>query len=109
MNLGLDNKSVLVTGGSKGIGLSIARIFANEGARVTIVGRNEADLATAKATILADGNTATAITADLATDHERQRLFDQVGDIDILVNNAGAIKVAALQTYPCKIGAMAGT
>jgi len=92
MNLGLDNNSVLVTGGSKGIGLSIARIFANEGARVTIAGRNEADLATAEATILADGNTATAITADLATDHERQRLFDQLGDIDILVNNAGAIK-----------------
>ena len=48
MDLGLSNKVVLVTGGSKGIGLACARAFAKEGAKVAIVSRDPANLARAR-------------------------------------------------------------
>ena len=48
MELGLNNKKVLITGGSKGIGLACARAFMAEGARVAIVSRSQANLDAAK-------------------------------------------------------------
>ncbi|TIM61215.1 MAG: SDR family NAD(P)-dependent oxidoreductase, partial [Mesorhizobium sp.] len=48
MNLELDGKIVLITGGSKGIGLACARAFAREGARVVIVSRSQENLDNAK-------------------------------------------------------------
>ena len=44
MDLGIKNKRVLITGGSKGIGYEIARLFANEGCKVSIIARNKAKL-----------------------------------------------------------------
>jgi NAD(P)-dependent dehydrogenase (short-subunit alcohol dehydrogenase family) len=96
MNLGLEGKSVLVTGGSKGIGLACAKAFAAEGARVAIVSRSAANLGAAVASLRADGFEAIAIEADLTRPEAAQRMGDEarraLGPIDVLVNSAGAAK-----------------
>jgi len=92
MDLGLAEKRVVITGGSKGIGLAIAKHFVEEGATVTLVARDAAALADAKAQIDGSGKTVDVVAADLGTDAGRQMLFEMCPDPDILVNNAGAIK-----------------
>lgn len=86
----LKDKVAVVTGGSTGIGLGIARRFAQEGARVFITGRRKAELDVAAAAI---GPMATAVQADSAKLSDLDRLYDQVkaeaGRIDVLVANAG--------------------
>ena len=61
MDLELQGKNVLITGGSKGIGLACAKVFLAEGARVTIVSRSAANLAAASAVL----GTVHAVAADL--------------------------------------------
>src|SRR5918992_3281510 len=92
MDLGLKGKNVLVTGGSKGIGLACARAFIGEGARVAIVSRSRENLEAAKKTL----GEAYTIAADL-TDAEAaaamvERVEKEFGPLDILVNSAGAAK-----------------
>ena len=90
--MGLQGKQVLVTGGSKGIGLATARAFAAEGASVIISARNAEALRDAADQISSDATgSVRSCAADLSKDEERERLFAEHGDIDILVNNAGAI------------------
>ena len=92
MDLGLTGKQVLVTGGSKGIGLATATAFAHEGADVVLVARDAALVAKAAQDLASKtSQTITPYTADLSTDAERERLFAAHPDVDILVNNAGAI------------------
>jgi len=83
-------KRVVVTGGNSGIGLATARAFAAEGARVAIIGRDPATLATARAEI---GPDAIAIQADLSSVAEIERAMgevrDALGSVDILFANAG--------------------
>ena len=92
MELGLKNRAVLITGGSKGIGLACARAFLEEGARVAIVSRDPGNLEKARAQL----GKVTLIVADLtqASDAQRMALEAQaaLGPIDILVNSAGAAK-----------------
>ncbi|HEY5930944.1 MAG TPA: SDR family oxidoreductase [Burkholderiales bacterium] len=92
MDLGLKHKNVLITGGSKGIGLACARAFLEEGANVAIVSRSRANLDRAVALLPA----VKAIAADLARTEEAQRMAQEaaalVGPIDVLVNSAGAAK-----------------
>ncbi len=92
MELGLDGKNVLVTGGSKGIGLACARAFAAEGARVAICSRAQANLDRASA-VLPDG---LAVAADLTDADAAAAMVETVerelGGIDVLVNSAGAAK-----------------
>ncbi|HYJ17591.1 MAG TPA: SDR family oxidoreductase [Burkholderiales bacterium] len=92
MDLGLKHKNVLITGGSKGIGLACARAFLEEGANVAIVSRSRANLDRAVALLPA----VKAIAADLARTDEAQRMAQEaaglLGPIDVLVNSAGAAK-----------------
>lgn len=90
MNLNLENKRVLITGGSKGIGKSIAKVFYEEGAKVGICGRNRDDLELARKEI---GQDLAIFEADVTDERKRVQLIDsfimQFGSLDILVNNAG--------------------
>ena len=94
MDLMLRNKSVLITGASRGIGLAAATSFAAEGARVAINARGADDLKSAAAMIkAATGSEALVIPADLADPGALAGVVDAVvrkwGSIDILINNAG--------------------
>jgi 3-oxoacyl-[acyl-carrier protein] reductase len=92
MDLGLSGRRVLVTGGSQGIGLAVARGFLAEGAEVTIVARNAQRLARAAADLsqIAGARVRTHA-SDLAQPGAAQALADAFPDTDILVNNAGAV------------------
>ena len=97
MKLGLDGKKVLITGGSKGIGLAIAESFAAEGAKPILVSREKTNLDTAVQHIQsATGMPAQAVVADLSQSGACERLAQEVGEVDILVNNAGAIPGGSL-------------
>ena len=89
MDLKLENKSVLVTAGSKGIGLATARGFYNAGARVAICGRSRDNLDAAVAFM----PECVAIAGDLSNADDIERIVNSVTEkfdgIDILVNNAG--------------------
>ena len=90
----LTGRTALVTGGSKGLGKAMARIFALAGADVAICSRNQAELDAALPQILhgAEVHGATFV-ADLSRRSEADRLvkavIDKLGKVDILVNNAG--------------------
>jgi len=92
----LASKVAIVTGSSRGIGLAIARRFAEEGARVVVnyVAR-KAEGETAVKTVEAAGSEALAVQADVSRSDEVDRLvgstMDRFGRIDILVNNAGVM------------------
>ena len=92
MELGLNNRTVLITGGSKGIGLACARAFLDEGAKVAIVSRDRANLDNAARQLAK----VACIVADLSRADDAQRMAreaqDALGPIDILVNSAGAAK-----------------
>ena len=75
MDLGLEGKRVLITGGSKGIGQAITHAFAAEGANVVIVSRGQAALETAAGEVRRKHNAkVTAYPADLSDANARQRL-----------------------------------
>jgi 3-oxoacyl-[acyl-carrier protein] reductase len=94
MDIRLDGKKALITGGSKGLGLAMATLFAASGADVAILARRPEVLEEAKRAI---GETArgrvVAVAADVSKADEVKRAHDkvvsQLGAIDILVNNAG--------------------
>lgn len=90
MDLGLKDKVVLITGGSKGIGYTCAELFLSEGARVAICSRAQANIDKA----LSKLSGAQGYAADLISDEQALAVVDKVeaeiGPIDILVNSAGA-------------------
>jgi 3-oxoacyl-[acyl-carrier protein] reductase len=97
MDLGLEGKTALVTGGSKGIGRAVAHALAAEGARVMICARDPRPLAEAAADIERVTRTRVeTLPADLSQHPEIGRVAKEalarLGRLDILVNNAGAIK-----------------
>jgi hypothetical protein len=96
MDLGLQGRTAVVTGGSKGIGLACARRFAAEGCNVHIVARNAAALAAAKTELDRHRVVVTAHALDLREPGSAQRLAAACGDADILVNNAGDIPGGSL-------------
>jgi len=90
MKIDLTGKNALVTGSTRGIGRAIADAFAESGARVAVVGRDQQRADEAAATI---GNGARGFAADVSDTTAVAKLVDDVetsfGSIDILVNNAG--------------------
>jgi NAD(P)-dependent dehydrogenase (short-subunit alcohol dehydrogenase family) len=96
-------KTVLVTGGSRGIGLMIARGFVEAGAQVIISSR-KADACAKVAAQLSEVGSCEAIPADLSTIEGADRLaaavLDRAPRLDVLVNNAGATWGAPLEDYP---------
>ena len=95
MDLQLKGKSVLVTGGSKGIGFACARVFAAEGCKVHIASRDRQKLEQAKAQLGAD---AAVHSVDLRDGAALRQLARDCGDVDILVNNAGDIPGGTIET-----------
>lgn len=93
MDLGLKGSTVLITGGSRGIGAGTARVLAAEGAHLILVGRDEAALSAVKADILAGAKVSVETAAcDVSSGEAVLRLAEQFGPrINILVNNAGAV------------------
>ncbi len=89
----LVGKSVMVTGGARGIGLATARAYARQGARVALLDLDEDALRSAVAGIAAQGGQALACPASVADADAVERAFAQAeaafGGLDVLVNNAG--------------------
>lgn len=93
----LENKNVLITGASRGIGKGIAEIFAKHGANVAFTYNASADTAASLETLLQQmGVKAKAYQSDASKYDQAQQLVDEVlkdfGSIDILINNAGITK-----------------
>ena len=101
MNLHLTDKHVLITGGSKGIGLACAQGFLAEGAKVTLVSRDPANLSAAVAALTATypATQVHSIAADMQIASAGEQVLNQAeqyfGPVDILVNSAGAAKRTA--------------
>lgn len=97
----LSGKSVLITGGSRGLGLELAREFARQGARVVICARDPDELAVAHVELLQQGYTALALPYDLTDQKQVEALIQEVirefGQLDVLVNNAGIISVGPVE------------
>ena len=95
------NRSVLITGGSRGLGLLIARELGREGARLTLAARDEAELERARVDLEARGIDAAIVTCDVGERGQAERLVEDVvkqrGAIDVLINNAGIIQVGPLE------------
>ncbi|KAL0892880.1 hypothetical protein ABMA27_014565 [Loxostege sticticalis] len=91
--MSFNNKVVIVTGSSTGIGAVTAVAFAKEGAKVVIVGRNEANLNDVAKQCSAVGSAPLVIKADVTKDEDAKRIINDTiqkfGQLDVLVNNAG--------------------
>src|SRR5687767_462027 len=102
MNLGLQGKIIIVTGGAKGIGEAITRVLAAEGATPIIIGRNEEDNQSTKEAIEKEGGKADYVTAELTQPEECKKAIDHIASkynsIDGLVNNAGVNDGIGLET-----------
>ena len=92
MDLGLKGCSVLITGGSGGIGLATARAFAAEGCALHLAARTADKLRAAREGISRDFDVPVTVHAvDLSRGEDARRLAGTCADVDVLVNNAGAI------------------
>src|ERR1700743_1914633 len=97
----LRDKNVLITGGSRGLGLALAREFAGQGARVTICARDPEELLEAISQLermdLKVESKVCDITHEVAVSALIGELEDKNGPLNVLVNNAGRIEVGPLE------------
>ena len=100
MSQKLAGKVAVVTGGNSGIGFATAKLFAKEGAKVTITGRNATTIESAIAEI---GQGTIGVVSDVSDVNSFDPLYKQVestfGKIDVLVVNAGIVMIAPLETF----------
>lgn len=98
----LQDKVVLISGGSRGLGLLIAQEFAYAGCKLVICSREEDELARAHEQLSAQGASVLTVPCDVTDQRQVQQMVAQAiarfDRIDILVNNAGIISAGALQT-----------
>jgi NAD(P)-dependent dehydrogenase (short-subunit alcohol dehydrogenase family) len=89
----LGNKVAIVTGGGRGIGRGIARLFAKEGAKVVVAARTEEQINRVVREIETDGGTAASIITDVSVTSDLEQMVqfavEKYGQLNILVNNAG--------------------
>jgi short-subunit dehydrogenase len=100
----LKNKTVLITGGSRGLGLVMAREFAREGSRLVLCARDEQELEQARADVKDFGGDGTRVMTLPCDITDRQAVNEMIatvnnhfGPVDVLVNNAGIIQVGPLE------------
>ncbi|HEV7520912.1 MAG TPA: SDR family NAD(P)-dependent oxidoreductase [Candidatus Angelobacter sp.] len=103
---GLRGQTVLITGGSRGLGLAMAEEFAQFGAKVAICARDEQELARARQQLEDQGAVVCAVPCDVSKPEEVDNLISSVsrhmGKIDVLVNNAGVISVGPILSQELK-------
>ncbi|MBT8037703.1 MAG: SDR family oxidoreductase [Verrucomicrobiae bacterium] len=104
MNLELDNKVAIITGGAKGIGEGITRAFAAEGAVAVILGRNADEAQAIIDDLAAQGQRADAFHAEMTCENDIKTavsaILSQYGRIDVIVNNAGGNDAVGLRATP---------
>lgn len=98
----LRGKVVLITGGSRGLGLALAREFGRYGGEIAMCARDPEELEKASQLLGAEQITVTSFVVDL-TEHEKlapfiQTVIERLGRVDILINNAGLIRVGPLES-----------
>jgi len=97
----LRDKVVVITGGSRGLGLVLARYVCARGGNVALIARDPEELARAKADLAPHGAIVLTIECDLLDSEQIRsavrRIIDRFGKIDILINNAGIIEVGPLE------------
>ena len=96
MNLNIRGRSALITGASKGIGLAIAMVLAEEGCNLILVSRTSADLHAAKEKLRKTGVSVVTHALDVSSSASIDKLAAEHPDIGILINNAGAIPAGRL-------------
>jgi short-subunit dehydrogenase len=98
----LRGRTVLITGGSRGLGLALAREMSAQGARLAICGRDAESLERARASLERLGAEVVAIPCDVTDRVSVQTLLQEVrrrlGPVDVLVNNAGVVEVGPAET-----------
>lgn len=103
----IENKVVLITGASSGIGWAAAHAFAKAGAHVILVARRANLLAALQEELAQYGNRVLTVAGDVTSDEEMQVVFDEAmnefGRIDILVNNAGVVAGGYLEDIDSKM------
>jgi short-subunit dehydrogenase len=97
-----ENRLVAITGGSRGLGLLLARQLADEGASLVICARDDEELANAQAELRGRAPFVAAFACDLTKPDDISGLFErirhEVGSVDVLINNAGVIQVGPTET-----------
>ena len=99
----LRDKVIIITGGSTGLGLALARRLTEEGAIVAICARSEETLERAKIDLISHGARVFTSVCDVSRQEEAEAFVEAVvaryGQIDIVVNNAGVIMVGAMESF----------
>lgn len=96
----LSGKSVLITGGSRGLGLAMAREMAQQGAKLTLLARDPDELLVAAADLRQRGAQVHVVQGDVSVPQDAQRAVEEAarvfGKLDVVVNNAGIIQTGPL-------------